>query len=152
MESKKINSPLTIFSDGFLHLHHVAIVVKDIEASILWYKEYLGFEKQYDFELPGAYATMMVLGNARLEFYQVKGALPVARERQEVDTVLQAEGVNHFAFTVADVNAAVDALQAKGVEVAVPPTNVPNGSNDRFAFIYDNNRMLVELLQPGKNK
>ena len=133
-----------------LQLHHVAVVVRDLASSIAWYQQYLGFKHQYDFELPGAKVTMLVLGNARLELYEVEGASPIIKERQEVGTVLKAEGINHFAFGVDNVDTAIAALESKGVEIAVPPTNVPNSSGDRFAFIYDNERMLVELLQAAK--
>jgi hypothetical protein len=37
----------------------------------------------------------------------------------------------------------------QGVEIVSGPKDVPNGGGDRFAFVHDNERMLVELLQPG---
>jgi catechol 2,3-dioxygenase-like lactoylglutathione lyase family enzyme len=69
------------------------------------------------------------------------------RERQDVATTLMAGGVNHVALGVDDVDGVVAELTAAGVEIAIPPTDVPNGSGDRFAFIRDNERMLVEIFQ-----
>ena len=90
---------------------------------------------------------MIVRGDARLEFFRVEGATPMASERQEFETNLRIGGVNHPALAVDDLDEAVAALEAKGVEIAYPPSVVPNGSGDRFAFIHDNERMLVELFQ-----
>jgi catechol 2,3-dioxygenase-like lactoylglutathione lyase family enzyme len=132
-----------------MRLHHVGIVVRDIAASVAWYREHFGFEHQYDFSFAGAQATMIVRGDARLEFFQVDGAVPMTSERQEFETNIRIGGINHLALAVKDLDKAVAALEANGVEIAIPPSNVPNESGDRFAFIRDNERMLVELFQPA---
>jgi catechol 2,3-dioxygenase-like lactoylglutathione lyase family enzyme len=132
-----------------LRLHHVGIVVRDLEASVAWYRRHLGFEHQYDYAFPGAQATIVVRGDARLEFFQVEGAAPMTSERQAFEASLRLGGINHLALEVDDLDAAVAALEAKGVEIAIPPSDVPNGSGDRYAFIHDNERMLVELFQPA---
>lgn len=137
-------------AEVFSRIHHVGVVVQDLKASVAWYEKYLGFEHEYDFVLPGAQVTMLVRGDAHLELYQVEDAPPVARERLEVDTILRAGGINHVAFLVEDLEAAVAELAAAGVEVAIAPTNVPNESGDCFAFIRDNERMLVELVQQAR--
>ena len=136
-------------SDHVLRLHHVGIIVRDREASVAWYRDHFGFERQYDFAFRGAQATMVVRGDARLEFFQVEGATPMASERQEIETNLRIGGINHLALPVDDLDEAVAALAAKGVEIASAPADVPNGSGDRYAFIRDNERMLVELFQPA---
>jgi catechol 2,3-dioxygenase-like lactoylglutathione lyase family enzyme len=132
-----------------LRLHHIAIVVRDIAQTAAWYRDHLGFQHQYDFALPGAQLSMIVRGDARLELIAAEGAAPAAPERREVDTILKVEGVNHFALPVGDVDAVVAELTEKGVAVVIPPTDVPNGSGDRFAFVRDNERNLIELLQPA---
>lgn len=134
-------------SSTSLRHHHVAIVVNDLKASTAWYGEHLGFDHEFDFELPGAKVSMLACGDARLELYQVEDAAPVAAERQRVDTILKTVGINHYGFAVGDLDAVVKSLTSKGVEFAMPISEVPNGSGDRFAFFYDNDRMLVELFQ-----
>lgn len=136
-------------SDHVFRLHHVALVVQNLKSSVDWYCDFLDFKHQYDFALPGAQVSMIVRGDARLELYQVDGAVPVAPERLEVKTILKVGGINHMAFVVDDLDAAVADMAAKGVEIAIPPSDVPNDSGDRFAFIRDNERTLVELLQPA---
>jgi catechol 2,3-dioxygenase-like lactoylglutathione lyase family enzyme len=136
-------------SDQVRRFHHVGIVVRDLEASVAWYRDHFGFEHQYDYAFPGARATIIVLGEVRLEFFQVEGAAPITSERQAFEASLRIGGINHLALEVDDLEEAVAALQAKGVEIAIPPSDVPNGSGDRYAFIHDNERMLVELFQPA---
>jgi catechol 2,3-dioxygenase-like lactoylglutathione lyase family enzyme len=137
-------------SGHLLRLHHVGIVVRDLQASVAWYRDHFGFEHQYDFSFAGAEAAMVVRGDARLEFFRIDGAAPMAPERQAFETNLRIGGVNHLALRVDDLDEAVAALEAKGVEIAIRPSDVPNASGDRFAFIRDNERMLVELFQPAR--
>jgi len=134
-------------ADFVPRLHHVGVVVRDLQASLDWYRNNLGFEHQYSFTLPGAQAAMLVRGEARLEIFQVNGAAPMANEREEIETFLKLGGVNHFALNVDELEETVAALSAKGVEIVIPPSNVPNHSGDRFAYIRDNERILVELFQ-----
>ncbi|ASV86527.1 glyoxalase/Bleomycin resistance /Dioxygenase superfamily protein [Ochrobactrum quorumnocens] len=73
----------------------------------------------------------------------------MASEREDIETLLKRGGVNHFALNVDELEETIAALAAKGVEIVIPPTSVPNNSGDRFAYIRDNERMLVELFQPA---
>jgi methylmalonyl-CoA/ethylmalonyl-CoA epimerase/glyoxylase I family protein len=70
-------------------------------------------------------------------------------ERQAAQTNLKIGGINHFAIQVEDLDEAVSALLAKGIEIVSPPKDVPNGCGDRFAFVHDNEHTLVELFQPA---
>ena len=71
----------------------------------------------------------------------------MANEREDIETFLKRGGVNHFALNVDELEETVAALAAKGVEIVIPPSSVPNNSGDCFAYIRDNERMLVELFQ-----
>ncbi|MGV6876062.1 VOC family protein [Pseudochelatococcus sp. B33] len=128
-------------------LHHVGVVVNDLQGSIDWHRDNLGFEYQYSFTLPGVQVAMLVRGEARLEIFQIEGAAPMANEREEIETFLKLGGVNHFVLNVDELEETVAALAAKGVEIVIPPSSVPNHSGDRFAYIRDNERMPVELFQ-----
>lgn len=139
-------------ADFIPRLHHVGVVVHDLQVSLVWYRDNLGFEHQYSFTVPDAQVAMLVRGEARLEIIQVEGAAPLANERKEIETFLTIGGINHFALIVDDLEETVAALAAKGVEIAIPPSSVPNHSGDRFAYIRDNEGMLVELFQPAFSK
>ena len=45
-----------------LSLHHVGIVVRDIEASASWYERHLGFERVYGYAFPGAQVMFIARG------------------------------------------------------------------------------------------
>lgn len=90
---------------------------------------------------------MIARGNARLELFEVESSAPIPNERNDVETMLSIGGVNHFGLLVDDLDGIVGTLAEKGVEIVIPPSAVPNGSGDSFAYLRDNERMLVELFQ-----
>jgi catechol 2,3-dioxygenase-like lactoylglutathione lyase family enzyme len=129
-------------------IHHVGIVVRDLDASIAWYVEHLGFERSYGYNFPGVKAAFIRRGDLRLEFFESDGARPMAAERERPETNLTLGGINHFAIAVDDLDDAVSDLGARGVEIASCPMDVPESGGERYAFIRDNERMLIELFQP----
>ena len=135
-------------SNYVLRLHHVGIIVQDVHASLIWYRDHFGFEQEYSFTLPGAKVTMIARGDARFELLQVEGAAPIADRQKELETALKLGGLNHIALVVDDLDETVAALALKGVDIVIPSSTVPNGSGDRFAYVRDNEGMLVELFQP----
>ena len=137
-------------SDRLTKFHHVGVIVQDLEKSIAWYKQHLGFERLTDFSFPGAQVAFIGRGDLKLEFFQVDGASPMAAERKEAEPNLTIGGINHFAIVVEDIDVTVAELQAKGVELAYTMNIVPDGSGDRWAFIRDNEGMLIELYQPAE--
>lgn len=130
-------------------IHHVGIVVENIEASTAWYVEHLGFERLYTFGWPGVQAAFIGRGALKLELFQNDDAAPMVEERRRAETNLKIGGINHFAIDVPDLDATVTALEVKGVELVSPARDVPNSGGSRFAFIHDNEGMLIELYQPA---
>ena len=129
-------------------VHHVGVVVADLEASAAWYAEHLGFERLYAYGFPGVKVAFIGRGDLRIELFQNEQATPMSAERRSAETNLRIGGINHFAIAVSDLDSTVAELQAKGVKVISQPREVPNSGGDRFAFIHDNEQMLIELFQP----
>lgn len=136
-------------SNRLLGVNHVGIVVRDLRESAAWYKRHLGLEPIYEYGFPGVKALFIGRGDIRLELFQTEGANPMAAERSEPPTNLKIGGINHVALTVDDLDALIEELRTGGVEVVSEPREVPDGHGDRFAFIHDNEGMLVELFENG---
>lgn len=128
-------------------MHHVGLVVESIDASAAWYAEHFAFEFEYSYEFPRVKAAFIRRGNMRIELFQNAQATPMSAKRCQTETNLKIGGINHFAIQVSNLDAAVTALHANGVNIVSPPRDVPNSGGDRFAFIHDNEQMLVELFE-----
>ncbi|WP_426255672.1 VOC family protein [Sphingomonas sp. DC2300-3] len=127
----------------------MGIVVENLEASTAWYVEHLGFKRLYTFGWQGVQAAFIGRGSVKIELFQNEEAKPMVEDRRRAETNLKIGGINHFAIEVDDLNAVVAALEEKEVVVVSPPREVPNSGGSCFAFIHDNEGMLVELLQPA---
>jgi methylmalonyl-CoA/ethylmalonyl-CoA epimerase len=127
--------------------HHCGLSVPDLEASIAWYREMLGFglemrQEMTHVPLKGAFLKR---GEFRIELFEVPGAAPLPAERREVDQDLRTHGTKHMALTVPDVRAALEFLRARGVEVAMEPMEV---EGTVACYIRDNSGILIELAEP----
>jgi len=78
-------------------LDHVAIRVKDIEVSILWYEKVLGLKKH---QLPkwGAYPIFMFSGKSGIALF------PAKQDDTELDPESKNVKIDHFAFNVTNEN------------------------------------------------
>ena len=125
--------------------HHAGISVPDLDASIAWYRDVLGFELARRFRIDAIPAEVAVVKNGPLhiELFQVPGAQPASPERRTPDRDLHTHGNKHVAFAVADVRSLAQELARRGAEI-VWVKDFELGSN---AFIRDNSGNLIEFVQ-----
>src|SRR4051794_25332367 len=77
--------------------HHFCLSVPDLEASIAWYREMLGFSVEIRHTMPAqdCRGAFLRRGGARIELFEVDGAAPMADSRREVDEDLKTHGAKH---------------------------------------------------------
>jgi len=97
---------------GVLRIHHVAVVVRDANRTADAYRRGLGLETLAVEERPGVSRVAFVeMGDTRLELIEPLGPdspwTAVLSDR--------GEGTHHVALEVADLAAAVPALEARGL-------------------------------------
>jgi len=134
---------------GFdLSFHHIGISVANLDESIAWYKEMLGFEEVMRMEQGATIKEMKIghikRGNCYIELFEVAGAKPLPEYRRDPNTDLRVHGLAHFGLQVDSVQEALKELKAKGVEVAMEPIDTPGVA---FVFIRDNSGNTFELIE-----
>jgi methylmalonyl-CoA/ethylmalonyl-CoA epimerase len=125
---------------------HAGISVGDLEASIAWYRDMLGFTVDRIVQIPEdtGRVALMSLGDFRLELFCIPEANPLPDERRYPWTDIRTHGIKHIAYAVSDIEALMDSLKEKGVDV-VWDTRVHDG--DTCAFVRDNTGNLVEFVE-----
>jgi catechol 2,3-dioxygenase-like lactoylglutathione lyase family enzyme len=125
--------------------HHGGISVPDLDASIEWWRQVLGFEVEVRFPIPAipADVAMLVNGPLHIELFQVAGAKPLPHERREPDTDLCTHGNKHVSFVVENVRQFAEELRRRGADI-VWVRDMKHGSN---IFIRDNAGNLIEFVQ-----
>jgi catechol 2,3-dioxygenase-like lactoylglutathione lyase family enzyme len=127
-----------------MNIHHVAISVQNMEETIIWYKEKLGFWLLSQTEIPGqnVKAAHMQGPGFLLEIFEAEGAAPLPEGRSHPNTDFRTCGVKHFSISVKGARSFVAELEKEGVTVAF----VAEVDGTYGAFILDNTGNLIEIF------
>ena len=95
---------------------HAGISVADLEASIAWYGDMLGFTVDRIVDIPEDTGRLALIrnGDFLLELFCVPGAAPLPEERRHPATDLRTQGIKHVAYAVADISGSDGAPQGQG--------------------------------------
>ena len=136
-------------------LDHVAIIVRDIEQALLFYRDTLGITPSAIKEVPTeqvriAFLPMGGPGGSEIELIQpTTGDSSLAKFLEK-----RGEGLHHICLEVDDIDAALADMQAKGAPVLDQQPRI--AAEGRAIFIHPRaaNGVLVELVErekfPGK--
>ncbi len=130
-----------------MDLDHVAIVVKDLEDTLRLYTQTLGFKEIYReiIAAQGVEAIGLEAGDASVELLlPLDENSAIARYRGDAATKL-----HHTAYRVADIEAALRRLKAKGVRLIDEHARKgAHGSLIAFLHPKATGGVLIELCQP----
>lgn len=130
-----------------MEIDHVAIVVKDLEATTRLYTQTLGFKEVYReiVEDQGVEAVGLEAGSSFVELLlPLNDDSPLARYRGEAPTKL-----HHTAYRVHDIEAKLSELKAKGVRlIDEHARRGAHGSLIAFLHPKATGGVLIELCQP----
>jgi len=121
-----------------MKIKHFCINVKDLDRSIDFYCNTLGLELLERREIPEV--------NAEIAFILGEGsdiAIELTHQRGKKEYV-RGDYLGHIAFGVDDVEATVEELRKRGVEIVREPFSLA-GSEERLAFIKDPDGVWIEL-------
>ena len=129
-------------------IDHVAIVVKDLEATIALYTRTLGFSQVYRETVAdqGVEAVGLRTGDAVIELLRplAEDSL-IAKFRGDAQTKL-----HHTAYRVGDVRAELARLKAAGVRlIDEEPRKGAHGNTIAFLHPKSTGGVLIELCQPA---
>ena len=127
-------------------IHHVGIVVRNLEESYAFYRDTLGLpvHKVATVEDQGVKAALLTIGNSEIELLEPinqNGGVAKFLERR-------GEGIHHICFETDDVAAELAATKAKGIEVIDQTPR--KGLAGMICFLHPraNHGVLVEYAQP----
>ncbi|MBW2057527.1 MAG: VOC family protein [Deltaproteobacteria bacterium] len=138
-------------------IHHVGIIVNDLDKSLHFYQEVLGARFLYRAEaargevekevgVPGAETRLAVLKLGKDTIELVEYVNPKIRPG-----VLSAAtvGTLHMAIEVDDIDAEVERLKGKGVEFNAAPKVIEEGENKGWVWTYfrDPDGCQLELVE-----
>lgn len=124
----------------FKRIDHVEIVPRDLERTIDFYTNILGFKVKERTKVPRPpleEIVFLTLQDSMIELLSVKDAAPASALPWQV-------GYLRFALEVEDMEKAVEYLKSKGVEISRGPVTL---GHSKRAEIKDPSGLTIELRQ-----
>ncbi len=128
-------------------IQHIAFTCADKDAQETFYTKHFGFKRSRIFNAGTADEFVMLrLGTTCLELFSADNDASPGR------TGVQSVGFKHLAFEVVDLDAAVTAIRADGIETeeVIDCSHVVEGL--RVCFFNDRDGNRIELMQGYKDQ
>ncbi len=144
-------------------LHHTGLTVRDLDASLRFYRDLLGMEVLFEAEREGGYFGAIVgYPDARVRMAHV--VFPGSEHRLEIFEYIRPEprgdpgeprdvGITHVCLAVEDMEALHARLAAAGVDFYSEPVLVDQGvsAGGWGVYLRDPDGITVELFQPPQH-
>jgi methylmalonyl-CoA/ethylmalonyl-CoA epimerase len=133
---------------GIGKIHHVAVIVRDIDAALGLYRDKLGLpvEAVMNMDYDHVIIGFLPVGEVKIELVAPTDSTTGSARFLES----KGEGFHHVCFEVADIQAALDKLAARGL--ALIDAAPRKGGEGPVAFVHPKSchGVLVELIEaPG---
>jgi methylmalonyl-CoA/ethylmalonyl-CoA epimerase len=131
------------------HIHHIAILVENLDTSLSFWQDILGLYPSKVTEIPeeSARIAFFPLGESELELVQpISADSGLSRYLEK-----RGPGMHHLCLEVTDLSALLVHLKASGVQLINDEPKIGEGGK-LYAFIHPKsaNGVLIELYQlPG---
>lgn len=129
-----------------LRVHHLAVVVEDMERALTFWRDALGLELAGIREVPeqASQVAFLPAGEAEIELVRPMSAdSGVARYLAK-----RGPGMHHICMSVDDLPGTLDRLAAQGVRL-INPEPMAGADGRRYAFVHPESTggVLLELYQ-----
>ena len=138
-----------------LNFRHIGIVVEDLNKSLHFYNDLLGFELIKRMNESGEYINnltsvldlnittvkLRIPGGGIVELIQINSP-----NKRHITASITNVGITHFALTVDNIDETYRYLSEHGVKFVFPPIESPDGYA-KVSFCKDPNNIFIELVQ-----
>ncbi len=133
----------------FARIDHVGVAVEDLDAAIALHEQAYGLALAHRevVEAQGVEAVLLDVGESHVEL------LRPLQPDSAVGRFLASRGpgLHHVAYRVADIEATLDALRDRGLQL-IDETPRPGIRDSRVAFVHPRSAggVLTEIVQPAE--
>lgn len=121
--------------------NHVAFRVRDVDRSLAFYEGVLGFREAFRVYHPDGRLGLIYVQFGPDQFVEL---FEGGADEHQPEPLPHGSGYLHFCVTVEDLDAALELLRGKGLEIGEPRTGT---SGARIYFIEDPDGNKIELAE-----
>jgi methylmalonyl-CoA epimerase len=129
-------------------IDHVAIIVRNIEQALVFYRDTLGITPSEIKEVPTEQVRIAFLPMGGPDGSEIELIEPTTHNSSLTRFLeKRGEGLHHICLEVADIDAALAEMQEKGVPVLDKQPRIAAGGRAIFLHPKGTNGVLLELLE-----
>jgi catechol 2,3-dioxygenase-like lactoylglutathione lyase family enzyme len=136
---------------------HLSFTVSDLEKSLRFYSDLLGFKVKFETERSGPVADTIIgipgvrikIGMLTLDDFSLELIQYVAPIGKKLNLSTNNVGCAHLAFYVEDIEKVYKSLSQKGINFRSAPTQIKEGAlaGWKAVYFYDPDGITLELMQ-----
>jgi methylmalonyl-CoA/ethylmalonyl-CoA epimerase len=131
-----------------MKLHHVGIVVDDIESGIQRYKALFGFVPVTEVtDDPIQKVSVVLLSNPEADGAPIELIAPLSDDSPVSNTLKGNVRLYHLCFLVENIEEALKNFRSNGAIIISGPVPAELFEGKRIAFLYTPDKYVVELLE-----
>jgi catechol 2,3-dioxygenase-like lactoylglutathione lyase family enzyme len=123
---------------GVRSVSHVGMYVEDVQASLRFYEDVLGFRRLYHHDFGGHELGAVALGDTMIEFIKTTQDAAVDRSRQG------AVHRTHVSMTVENLDVSLAEIERRRITVFSGPIEA---GPSKIAFVVGPDQRLIELVE-----
>ena len=133
-------------------LHHLAVVVGDIEGSAELYSRLLSLEplgpvvRDPQQKVFVQFLAGKSLGNLQLELLS-----PAGDDSPVAEALAKGGGPNHLCFEVGDLDETITSARKDGCRVICPPVDAAAMQGRRIAFVFTPDQQVMEFVSASSD-
>jgi methylmalonyl-CoA epimerase len=129
-------------------IDHVAIIVRNIEQALVFYRDTLGITPSEIKEVPTEQVRIAFLPMGGPNGSEIELIEPITPDSSLTRFLeKRGEGLHHICLEVADIDAALAEMQEKGVPVLDKQPRIAAAGRAIFLYPKGTNGVLLELLE-----
>ena len=130
-------------------IDHIGILVNDMQKSVEFYTNVLGFSvsRKIEMEKAGLSAVFIEKDGSKIELMKCRGRnVPKRSKGIEIDAGGNSIPINdHITFSVDDIETTVTQIKEKGFVFHLEPIQLEGGM--KLAFFKDHDGVVIELVE-----
>lgn len=144
MQSNKLSDPA-------YHVHTVAISVANLEKSMEWYNENLGFQLMQRRDFPESQIFTAILGGVgfQLELIQNSGSKPISQFLDDPAQPTLIQGFKKVVIQTQQLSQLCDALEQSDVTFVYPGIQETPGVWGKWIMIEDLDGNVFQFIEAG---
>jgi methylmalonyl-CoA/ethylmalonyl-CoA epimerase len=129
-----------------MRINHLGIAVKNIETSVIMYKESLGWKKLTDLLYdPVQKVNILFMGDRHGGKFELLE--PVGNDSPISKMLDRRVGLYHICYEVQDINLKIKELTNTGFLLISGPVKAVAFDNKLIAFLINSDNLIIELLE-----